>query len=182
EDLDPDVPRRLVAEGVDLGRQVEIVVDGFGDVNDPEAPGRLALDAGGREGRVVTADGDEVGDVEPQQRQHRVLEGFGALGGVGTRDPDEGAAPEVDAARVLDGQAAAVLDVALHDPFEAVLDAEHLDAFERGTDGRGADHGVDAGRGSAADEDGHAFAGRHELPPCGWESRGGEARQEMPVK
>ena len=46
-----------------------------------------------------------------------------------------------------------VLDVALHEPLEPVLDADHLDAFERAADGGGADHAVDAGSGTAADED-----------------------------
>ena len=45
-----------------------------------------------------------------------------------------------------------VLDVALHDPLEAVADADDLDAFEPAADGRGADDAVDAGGGAAADE------------------------------
>ena len=39
------------------------------------------------------------------------------------------------------------VDVALHDPLEAVADADDLDAFEPAADRRRADHAVDAGAG-----------------------------------
>ena len=54
-----------------------------------------------------------------------------------------------------------VVDVALHDPLEAVADAEDLDAFERAADGGGADDAVDAGGGAAADEDGELLLMAH---------------------
>ena len=40
------------------------------------------------------------------------------------------AAAEVDAAHAVDGEREDVVDVALHDPLEPVLDPEHLDALE----------------------------------------------------
>ncbi len=46
-----------------------------------------------------------------------------------------------------------VVDVPLHDPLEAVADADDLDAFELGADRGRADDAVDAGRGTATDED-----------------------------
>jgi hypothetical protein len=45
-----------------------------------------------------------------------------------------------------------VVDVALHQPFETVADADDVEAFEPGADrGRG-DDAVDAGSGAPADE------------------------------
>ena len=41
----------------------------------------------------------------------------------------------------------------LHQPLEAVLDAEDLEALVDRLDGRGRDDRVDAGRGAAADKD-----------------------------
>src|SRR4029453_6464181 len=47
-----------------------------------------------------------------------------------------------------------VIDVAAHDPVEAVLDPQHLDVVEPGADGGGTDDAVDAGRGAAARREG----------------------------
>ena len=43
-DLDAVMPRRLVAERVDVGRQIEIVVDGLRHVDDADAPARARLE------------------------------------------------------------------------------------------------------------------------------------------
>src|SRR5207302_1835861 len=117
DDVHPHVARGLEPEGVDGGGQVEVVVDGLGDVDDAQA----------------------------EQREHGVLEVLGVGGGVGAGDPDLRTAAEVDPAHVLDGQGGDVLDVALHDPLEAVADAQDGHAVERATDGGGADDAVDAG-------------------------------------
>ncbi len=58
----------------------------------------------------------------------------------------------MDAADLFDLERDDLVDVALHDPFEAVADADDFDAFEAAADGRRADHAVDAGSGAAADE------------------------------
>ena len=61
------------------------------------------------------------------------------------------------------------VDVALHDPLEAVADADDVDAFEAGADGGRADDAVDAGGRAAADENGeivrscHGNAGHYTL-------------------
>ena len=47
-----------------------------------------------------------------------------------------------------------VIDVPLHQPLEAVADADDVEPFEAGADGGRGDDAVDAGGGSAADEDG----------------------------
>jgi hypothetical protein len=58
----------------------------------------------------------------------------------------------VDAAHLADGQRADVVDVALHDPVEAVVDADDVEAGQDGADRRRADDRVDARRGAAAHE------------------------------
>ena len=64
------------------------------------------------------------------------------------------AAAEVDAADRIDREGRDVFDVTLHQPLESVAHADDIHAFERGADSRSADHAVDAGCGSAADQDG----------------------------
>ena len=110
-------------------------------------PPALLLELHRRERRVVAADGDELRDVQPQQRDDGVLEVLRVGRRVGARDADVRAAAEVDAADGLDGQRRDVVDVALHDPLEAVADADDVDAFELGADRRRADDAVDAGGG-----------------------------------
>ena len=55
-----------------------------------------------------------------------------------------------------------VVDVALHEPLEAVADAEDVEPFEPGADGRRADDAVDAGGGAAADQDGEPLMMFHD--------------------
>ena len=107
-----------------------------------------------------------------------VLEVLRIGGRVGARDADVRAAAEVDAADRLDRERHDVVDVALHDPLEAVAQAEDLEALELGADGGGADDAVDAGGGAAADENGELsvmfhgpiLSGRHD----NWSVRPGQ--------
>jgi hypothetical protein len=62
---------------------------------------------------------------------------------------------------LVDGQRGDVIDVALHDPLEPVADADDVDAFDPGADGGRADDAVDAGRGTAPDEDGDVLVMIH---------------------
>jgi hypothetical protein len=103
-DVDPDVARGLETEGVHVCRQVEVVVDGLGHVHHVDAAARFLLELHRGEGGVVSPDGQEHVDVQAEQRDDRVLEVLGVLGGVGARDPDVGPAAEVDAAHLLDGE------------------------------------------------------------------------------
>src|SRR4026209_1753947 len=66
------------------------------------------------------------------------------------------------AAHVLNRQRRDVLDVALHDPFEAVANADHVHTLEPCTDRRGADDAVQARRGTAPAEDGELVMLIHE--------------------
>ena len=118
--LDAVVTRGLEAERVDVRGQIEIVVDRLRHVHDTE-PARCVLrELHGRERRVVAADGDELRHVEPQQRLHRVLEQRGALRRICARDADVRPATEMNAADAFDRERNDVIDVPLHDPFEAV--------------------------------------------------------------
>ena len=125
----------------------------FGTWTTAIRPADVLLQAVGGIGRVVAADRDQTGHVEAQQGEHRVFEVLWVVGGIGPGDPDEGPAAEMDPADGLDGQRDHVLDVAAHDPLEAVPDPEDLDTLEDGADRRGPDHAVDAGGGTASDQD-----------------------------
>ena len=159
DDLDADGARRLVPEGPHVVRQVEIVVDGLGHVNDPQPAAGGLRQLVGRERGVVAADGEEHADVEPLERRQDVAQVLGPPGRVRARDADAGAAAEVDAARVLDRERGDVRDVARHEPLEALLEPEDFDVGERGADGRRPDDAVDAGRRAAGDDDGELAAG-----------------------
>ena len=125
-------------------------------------PAECGVELHRRVGGVVAADRDQLRRRRGcRSALTRVLEQGGIAGRIGARDPEVRAAAEVDAAHVVDGERRHVLDVALHDPVEAVADAEHPDAFERAPDGGGADDAVDAGGGAAADEDREVRASTH---------------------
>src|SRR5690606_37533803 len=60
-DVGAGVAGGLIAESGHAGGEGEVVVDGLWDMGDANTAGGLAGDGGGAEGRVVAADGDEVG-------------------------------------------------------------------------------------------------------------------------
>ena len=99
DELHAQVHRRCEAEGGDLRRKRQVVVDGLGDVDDRHAAVDGAGDLGGAEGGVVTADGEEIGDVELAQRFDDVLEGLRRPGGIGAGGTQDGAALEMDLGR-----------------------------------------------------------------------------------
>ena len=72
---------------------------------------------------------------------------------VGARDAEVRPAAEMDPADGVDRQRGDVVDVPLHEPLEAVADADDVEPFEAGADGGRGDDAVDAGGGAAADED-----------------------------
>src|SRR5262249_54313236 len=96
---------------------------------------------------------DELRDAELEQRRDALFEVMRVAGRVGAADPEMRAAAKMDAAHVVDAERHDVVDVAAHDPLEAVADAEDADAREHAADRGGADDAVDPGRGSAADQD-----------------------------
>ena len=111
----------------------------------------------------VAADGDELRDVQAQQRVHRAIEQGHVGGGIGAGDADVRAAAEVDPADRVDGERGDVIDVPLHQPLEAVADADDVEPLEPRANGGGGDDAVDAGRGPAAHEDGKAVMVLHGL-------------------
>jgi hypothetical protein len=147
------VARRLIAERVDVHRQIEIVVDRLGHVDDAETAAGVFLEPHRGKRGIVAADGDELRHVEAQQRVHGLIQQPHVRGRIGAGDAEVRAAAEVDPADRVDGQGGGVIDVALHEPLEAVAHADDVDAFEPGADGGRGDDTVDAGGGAAADED-----------------------------
>ena len=144
----------LEPERVDVGREVEVVVDRLRHVDDADAAGGALLELHGGEGGVVAADGHELRDVQAQQRVDGLVEERRVLGRVGARDAEVRAAAKVDAADGVDRERHDMVDIALHDPGEAVADADDVEAFEPGADGRRADDRVDARGRATADENG----------------------------
>jgi len=67
----------------------------------------------------------------------------------------------VDPADHVDREGRDVFDVTVHQALESVAHANDVHAVKRGADRRGADHAVDAGGGSAADQDGELLVMFH---------------------
>jgi hypothetical protein len=65
--------------------QREVVVDGLRHVADRDPAAGLLLDARGRVGRIVAADGHEIADPELGQRLDHVGHLFRAFGGIFAR-------------------------------------------------------------------------------------------------
>jgi hypothetical protein len=57
-------------------------------VHDANAPGGLLLELHGRERGIVAADRDQLEHVEPEEREHGVLEQLGIGGRIRARDAD----------------------------------------------------------------------------------------------
>src|SRR5215510_1545820 len=75
------------------------------------------------------------------------------------------AAPEVDAADRLDAERGHVVEVAAHDPFEAVSDPDDLHVLHARADRGRADHAVDTGGRATSDEDGELLVLSHSDSP-----------------
>ena len=114
-----------------------------------------------RERGVVSADGDELRDVEPQQRLDRVLEQRRALRRIRARDADVRAAAEMNAADAFDRERDDVIDVPLHDPFEPVAQSDDVDALQPGADRRRGDDAVETRGGAAPAENCELVVGVH---------------------
>ena len=152
----------LEPEGVDVGWQIEVVVDRLRHMDDADASGRALFELHRGEGRVVATDRHELRYVEPQERVDGLVEERRVARRVGACDAEVRAAAEMDAADGVDRERHDVIDVALHDPREAVADADDINTLEAGADRRRADDRVDAGGRATTDEDGELVM-RHEV-------------------
>ena len=159
DEVDAVVAGGLVAEGGGGAGQREVVIDGLGDVGDLNlAVAALGDDAGG-EGGVIAADGDEGGDAKFFEDAEEVLHLFFGLGGVGAGGAEDGAAAEVDVLDVADGEGPALLGIAGGEPFEAIAEADDFVALVYAFNRGGGDDAVEAGGGTATDQDSQsAFA------------------------
>src|SRR5262249_3694731 len=130
--------------------QIEIVVDRLRYVHNVNTTRRAFFYFHRGKGRVVTADRQQTGDVQPQQRNHDILEVFGIRRWIRARNPDVRSASKMNAADRVDGQGRDVFDVALHQPLESLTNAHYIYTFHRSTNRCGADDSIDAWRWSAA--------------------------------
>jgi hypothetical protein len=60
----------------------------------------------------------------------------------------------MDSADLIDLQFLDAVDVAVHDPLEAVADPDDVDSFQAASDRRGADDAIDTGGRTAPNENG----------------------------
>ena len=126
DDFHTVVASGLVAKGADLWREIEVVVDGFGNVRYPDAsPGGL-LHVHRAEGRVVPTNGDQFVDALGFQGVNDPLQILGILGGVGPAGPEHGTTAEVQATDISNVHGFQGVEIPLHDSGEAVTNAVHL--------------------------------------------------------
>ena len=142
------------AEGRHVLGQRQVVVDGLGHVDHGQAPFGGGGHARGREGGVVAADGEHVGDVEPPETLHDPAERGRRAGRVGPGRAEDRAPVEVDPGRLGDQELLDVVDVAFHEPAVALDTPEDAEALVPGLDRGGGDDRVDAGSRAAPDQDG----------------------------
>ena len=155
DDLDADVARGLEAERVDVRRQVEVVVDGLRHVDDADAARRL-LRRGVIAENAVSSPPMVISCVDAEAQQRRGPRSRGSSGSlVGLAREMPRIEPPRKWMRLTSSMVSGidVVDVALHEPLEAVADAERPRRPRARADGGRADDAVDARGGSAADED-----------------------------
>src|SRR5262244_1525147 len=117
--------------------------------------------------------------AEALQRLAHLTDALGRLARIRARRADDRAAVEVDAGRVVDFEVDHVLGVALGEPFEAVVAAEHPQAVVARLDGGGRDDRVDPGRRSPADQDRERLLGVHRTSP---RAATGHTASTMPLR
>jgi hypothetical protein len=120
----------LEAEGVDVRRQVEVVVDGLGDVDDADAA--PAFSASFIAEKAVSSP-PMVMSWETLSRSSEMTvfsRCWGSLVGLAREMPMYEPPRKWMRLVFVDGEGLGVIDVALHDPLEAVPDADDLDALE----------------------------------------------------
>ena len=134
DDFHTVVPSGLIAKSADLGGEIEVVVDGFGNVRHPDASPSGLLHVHRAEGRVVPTNGDQFVDALGFQGVNDPLQIFGILGGVGPAGPEHGTAAEVQATDIGNVHGFQGVEITLHDSGEAITDAVHLRPRQTGPD------------------------------------------------
>src|SRR5439155_951752 len=137
----PDVAVLVALHGTERF-EVELLGEPLREDRDPVvAPVHAALDD-----RALEHGGEAAGAV-------------GRARGVRAGGADDRAAVEVDPRQLVDRELGHVLDVALDEPFESVVAAQHARAVVPRLDRRRRDHRVDPGGRAPADEDGECLHG-----------------------
>src|SRR5262249_55854619 len=114
-----------------------------------------AVDLARRKRRVVAADGHQGVDAQVVENVQDVAHILRRLGWVGSGRAQHGAAAVVDVLDILDGEPAKHAGVAPDQVLEAVGNAVNFDAVIDGLDGGRTDDAVDAGSGTATDQECH---------------------------
>ncbi len=164
-DFHADMTGRLKAERRNPVRQIQIVIDRFRHMDDLDPADRSRFQFERREGRVVSADGDQTGNAETRQSRQHAIEMLGLSGRIRPRSSQIRPAPEVNAADFINRQGLHAPRVPFHQPFEAVDDPEDVTAAENAADRDGADHAVDAGSRPAPDQYSHGGSLRCHVNP-----------------
>jgi len=105
------------------------------------------------EGRVISADRNQIAHAGIKQGLNGIAHGFGRGGGIGAGSVEDRAAAQMDSADVLNGQGQG-LEFALYQMCVPIEDAEHFKSIIDGLDGHGMNDPIDAGSGTTADNDG----------------------------
>ena len=151
DELHAVMTRRLEAERRRRAGQRQVVVNRLRNMRDLDlAIAALADNAGGKP-RVVAADGDQRGDAEFLEHGERcvMLLGFRR---VRARRAEDGAALEMNFLHVADGQRLDLRRVAGGEMSETVAEADDFKPVVDAFDGGRRDDAVNAGRGTAADQ------------------------------
>ncbi len=139
------MPRGLEAEGRGAFGQRQVVINRFGHMR--HADGAMIArhprpdpfgDLAGGKGRVVAADGHKSVDLHLGQNFENLGHVFFFFGRVGARSAEDGAAIEIGCCCFLYAEYVVVLETALDEVFEAVLEADDFHfVFFDGFDGDG---------------------------------------------
>jgi len=149
--LHADVARGLVAERVDHGSRFEIVVDGLGTCTTrilPAARSETFIAENAVSSPMV------MSWVTPSRcKESTTVPMSSSFWWDWRASAQDGPAREVDAAHVSNLQRADFLQPALHQAVKPVANAQHFHALQERANGSSADHAVDAGCGTASDQD-----------------------------
>ena len=159
DDHRPHLPRGLKAKSRHALRKGQVVVDGLGYVHRAQIVAHLLRSCAhlvGRRGRVIPANGHQVGDPDLDQGLDGRLEVLRGLGRVGARGLENNAPTAMDAADVVDRQVTN-LGLAADQVLEPLLEPFYRKPVVDGPDGHRVDHAVDPRRWPSTGQNAYCF-------------------------